>query len=161
MLGVTILTKNRSVCDYIESVISRKEKLEYIKSSSFANTSSFMGSKKKILGFIAESIIAHGNDESKYLDIMCGSGAVSNAFAQIGPVYASDAQSFCRILAKMQGSGYQESLAASLTESIYQNYKQHMEAMRQKFAEFLWEEERIFYLDLKEKETVLKQYSDF
>ncbi len=161
VLGVTILTKNRSVCDYIESVISRKEKLEYIKSSSFANTSSFMGSKKKILGFIAESIIAHGNDESKYLDIMCGSGAVSNAFAQIGPVYASDAQSFCRILAKMQGSGYQESLAASLTESIYQNYKQHMEAMRQKFAEFLWEEERIFYLDLKEKETVLKQYSDF
>lgn len=161
VLGVTILTKNRSVSDYIESVISRKDKLECIKSSSFANTSSFMGSKKKILGFIVESIIAHGNDDSIYLDIMCGSGAVSNAFAQIGPVYASDAQSFCRILAKMQGNGYQESSASSLIESIYQDYKWHMDAMRQKFADFLQEEEQIFYLDLKEKETVLKQYSDF
>lgn len=161
VLGVTILTKNKSVCNYIEDVISRKNKLECIKSSFFSNSSSFMGSKKRIQGFIIEAIIAHGNDESKYLDIMCGSGAVSNAFAQIGPVYASDAQSFCRILAKMQGRGYRENEAVSLTEAIYQDYWRHMEDMRQNLSEFLREEERIFYLDLKEKETVLKQYSDF
>lgn len=161
VLGVTILTKNRSVCSYIESVISRKDKLECIKSSFFANSSSFMGSKKRILGFIIEAILVHGNDESRYLDIMCGSGAVSNAFAQIGPVYASDAQSFCRMLAKMQGSGYGESEAVSLTGSIYQHYRWHMEKMRENFLEYLEEEERIFYLDLKERETVLKQYSDF
>ncbi len=161
VLGVTILTKNRSVCNYIESMISRKNKLECIKSSSFANSISFMGSKKKILGFIIEAVIAHGNDESKYLDIMCGSGAVSNAFAQIVPVYASDAQSFCRILAKMQGSGYKESAAVSLIECIHQDYRRHMEIMRKNFSKFLLEEERIFYLDLKEKEMVLKQYSDF
>lgn len=161
ILGVTILTTNKSICRYIEGAVYRKFQLDRIKTSDFANSSSYLGSKKKIVGFIVEAVFAYGNNETIYLDIMCGSGAVSNAFAQSATVYASDAQEFCRVLAKMQGKGIQESEAVSLIKSMYVNYNWHLEIMEREFAKPLLEEERIMHLDLKDRSNVLKQYMSF
>lgn len=161
MLGVTILTTNKSVCRYIEGAAYRKHQLDCIKTSNFANSSAYMGSKKKMVGFIVEATFSHSSNESCFLDLMCGSGAVSNAFAQIGMVYASDAQEFCRILAKIQGGGYQERSAETFIRRMYEDYNEHLKIMKCMFANDLSEEERILYLDRKCGEDVYKQYSEF
>ena len=161
LIGTTILTTNKSICKYIDNAMYRKFKLDNIKSSIFSNSSAYMGSKKRIIGFIVESILPHCNGKSVFLDIMCGSGAVSNAMAQMDTVYASDAQDFCKLLAKIQGKGFSGKDATFLLKEMYTNYMYNLELLQEEVGEQLKEEERIFHLDLGDKNHVLELYKGF
>lgn len=46
LLGISVVTTSKKVCNYIENAIYRKYKLDCIKSSNFANSGSYMGTKK-------------------------------------------------------------------------------------------------------------------
>lgn len=161
LLGVSIITNNHYIIKYISNVIYRKYCLEKIKSSNFANSSAYMGSKKSLMGFIIEAIWPHQQGEMSILDIMCGSGAASNAFAQMGKVYASDAQHFCRLLAKVQGSGFSVSLAEKLNNCLYKSYKEHMCLLQNECSDALMKEQTIFHMDMKDPSTVLEKYLEF
>ncbi|MCM1383372.1 MAG: DNA adenine methylase [Lachnoclostridium sp.] len=161
LLGIHIFTNNKYVSSYISGVISRKNLLDMMKSSNFANSSAYMGSKKGLVGFIVESIWPHLNDNMSVLDIMCGSGAVSNAFAQIRKIYASDAQYFCRLLAKIQGKGFNINVAEKLQRSLFKNYSKNMRLLKSECNDALKKEEDIFHMDLKNRAKVASFYLDF
>lgn len=161
LLGVHIFTNNKYVSLYISDCASRKNLLDMMKSSNFANSSAYMGSKKGLVGFIVESIWPHLNNKMPVLDIMCGSGAVSNAFAQMRKVYASDAQYFCRLLAKIQGKGFNTSVAEKLQRSLFKYYSKNMHLLKNECNDALKKEEDIFHMDLKNREEVVSFYLDF
>ena len=77
-----------------------------------------MGSKKVLSSFIAEAVSEVTDNDATIVDLMCGSGAASSAFSQLWRTYASDAQSFCRTLAVIQGSGYDSTRAQSVLRLI-------------------------------------------
>ncbi len=161
LLGIGIKTTSKNVCTYIKDAINRKNQIDRIKLSSFSNSSSYMGSKKKLTGFIVESIFPHCKKDSVFLDLMCGSGAVSNALAQIGEVFASDAQSFCCLLAKIQGAGFEKKRAESLLRELYEHYMKNLHELSRVLKSELEAEDKIFRMNLDEKEQVLKKYEDF
>lgn len=161
LLGITIVTTNKKVGQYIENALYRKHQLDRIKSSSFANSSSYMGTKRKLVGFIVEAMYPHCNIESVYLDLMCGSGAVSNALAQMGEVYASDAQEFCGLLAKIQGAGYNQNRASKIIKEIFEHYKENLVLLEKKFSKELQEEDDIFHMNIGEKEKMFNRYVSF
>lgn len=160
LIGTTILTTNKSICKYIDNAIYRKFQLDNLKTSMFANSSAYMGSKKKIVGFIVESMFPHCNENSVFLDIMCGSGAVSNALAQMNQVYASDAQDFCKLLAKIQGKGFNRKEAELLLNEMYSDYLYNLKLLQKEVSAQLKEEERIFHSDLGDKQHVLEIYKE-
>ena len=161
VFGVTIVTYNRHVADYIENAIYRKYRLDQIKHSNFANSSTYMGSKKSLIGFIVESLWPHIGDNNVILDIMCGSGAVSNALAQIGDVYASDAQLFCRLLAKIQGAGFNEKKALNLLDKLYLRYIENLELLQIECKEQLQCEREVFHMDMSNPEFVYIKYKEY
>ena len=161
LAGATVVTTNRLVCNYIDNAMYRKYQLDNLKTSTFANSSAYMGSKRKIIGFIIESIFPQCDDNSVFLDIMCGSGAVSNAFAQMGKTYASDAQEFCRLLAKVQGRGFSGKRAKELLNKLYKNYMYNLDILQKELSEQINEEDKIFHLDLCDVNSVLEKYKKF
>lgn len=160
-LSVVIITDNLAVREYVENALYRKHLIDRIKYSSFANSSSYMGSKKKIVGFIIEAILPHAGKNTVFLDLMCGSGAVSNALAQIGDVYASDAERFCQLLAKIQGKGYSKRDAQRVINDIYGKYYENLTELQMMFKNELAEEDRIFHRDLNKRGEILHQYETF
>lgn len=161
LLGTTIATTNKKIASYVESAVYRKRQLDILKSSSFTGSSSYMGTKRKLLGFIVESMFPYCQDNVKFLDIMCGSGSVSNGLAQMGKVYASDAQDFCRLLAKIQGSGFYKTRARILLRQIYDDYNNNLSLLQLKFRSELSQEDEIFHMNIAEKEKVLEAYEKF
>lgn len=157
----TIVTYNKYIAKYIENVIYRKYRLDQIKLSNYANSSTYMGSKKRIVGFIVEAMWPHVNDDSIILDIMCGSGAVSNALAQMSSVYASDAQTFCRLLAKIQGAGLDEKKAQMLLDELYDYYIQNLRLLQKECDNQLEMEKEIFHMDTNDVEQILIKYKDY
>ncbi|MCI8672532.1 MAG: hypothetical protein HFI89_03465 [Lachnospiraceae bacterium] len=161
LLGIVVRTVNPKICSYIQNAIFRKYKLDRLKTSNFANSSSYMGTKKKLTSFIIESMYPHCEKDSFFLDIMCGSGAVSNALAQMGYVYASDAQEFCSLLAKIQGAGFCKKQAEKLIKEIYSYYNYNLGELKKIFSKELELEDTIFRMDLDEKEKVFDSYKEF
>lgn len=159
--NIIISTTNRNVKFYVNEVLERKRKLGNIKKTNFANSSSYMGSKKKISGFLVDSIIPYMDKSRYFLDIMCGSGAVSNAMAQFNEVFASDAQDFCRLLAKVQGGGYRKEKAEKILETIYIHYLNNLRKLKKKFSYEMEQEDRIFHMNTDNIENVLFAYQRF
>ena len=161
VLGVTLVTFNRYVAEYIENAIYRKYRLEQIKSSNFANSSAYMGSKKSLVGFVVESLWPHVDDDSVILDIMCGSGAVSNALAQISNVYASDAQLFCRLLAKIQGAGFNRKKALEILDKLHSCYIVNLKRLQSECKKQLNLEKEVFHMDMNDPEAVFYKYKEY
>lgn len=161
ILGVTIITYNEYVATYIENVVYRKYRLDQIKMSNFANSSAYMGSKKSLVGFVVEALWQHVEDDSIILDIMCGSGAVSNALAQISNVYASDAQLFCRLLAKIQGAGFSEKKALNILNELHVHYIDNLRALQAENKKQLKLEKEVFHMDMNNPNLVFEKYKKY
>lgn len=161
VLGVTIVTYNKFVATYIENAMYRKYRLDQIKMSNFANSSVYMGSKKSLVGFIVESLWPHIDDDSVILDIMCGSGAVSNAMAQMSNVYASDAQFFCRLLAYIQGAGFNEKKAFEILNELYRYYINNLRTLQDECKNQLELEKEVFHMDMNNPNFVFEKYKKY
>lgn len=161
ILGVRIITYNKFVSVYIENVMYRKYRLEQIKLSNFANSSAYMGSKKSLVDFIIESLWPHVENDSVILDIMCGSGSVSNALAQMSDVYASDAQLFCRLLAKIQGAGFNEKKAVEMLDELYIYYTDNLRILQDECKKQLELEKEIFHMDTNNVDLVFNKYKEY
>lgn len=161
VFGLTIITYNMFVVDYIENALYRKHQLEQVKSSNFANSSAYMGSKKSLVGFIVEALWPHVETDSVILDIMCGSGAVSNALVQMGNVYASDAQLFCRLLAKIQGAGFNYKKALEILNQLYIYYMENMRMLQNECKGQLEFEKEVFHMDMSNPVLVFAKYQKY
>lgn len=161
VLGVTIVTYNKFVAIYIENAMYRKYRLDQIKMSNFANSSAYMGSKKSLVGFVVEALWPHVEDDSVILDIMCGSGAVSNALAQMSNVYASDAQFFCRLLAKIQGAGFNKKKAFEILNELYIYYIDNLRSLQDECKNQLDLEKEVFHMDMNNPDLVFEKYKKY
>lgn len=159
--NIIILTTNHEVKTYIEGFLNRKNKLDSIKQSLFVNSSAYMGSKKRINSFIVESLFPFLNEKKMFLDLMCGSGAVSNAIAQFNSVYSSDAQLFCQLLAKIQGGGYEKKRAEKILEKLYCHYLVNLGKLKNRFVKELKQEDVIFHMNTDDLNSVLLSYQEF
>lgn len=161
VLGVIVITYESSVELYLEQMIQRKRELDRVRHSNFVNTTSYMGNKKRIAGFIIESMFPHLSKDSIFVDLMCGSGAMSQAFAQLGLTYASDAQNFCQLLAKIQGYGFSQIKAQQVLQKIGPYYHEHVQLLTNLFQTQLKGEEALYLLDWSDPEKVFSSYMAF
>lgn len=161
LMNISVVTCESNICEYMEQASKRRESLERIRHSNFANSASYMGSKKKIAGFIVESMFPYLSGRPAFIDLMCGSGSMSHAFAQIGETFASDAQSFCRLLAKIQGGGFTKKKADRILSQIDGAYQEHFSYLVKSLNSSVEEEDYIFHMDLSNPEEVLQKYDDY
>lgn len=161
LFGISLLTKDKYIKDYMIEVEGRRIRLISNKQSAFTTSASYMGNKKKIVGFIIESMMPYIKGRPIFVDLMCGSGVVTNAFAELGNTYASDAQAFCCLLAKIQGGGYSYDRANEVLKKILYNYEDNYALMSEKYATYLQEEDAIFHMDYSNMEDILNRYLKF
>ena len=117
-----------------------------------------MGIKKSISDFIIESIIPHYNKKQIFLDLMCGSGSMSNVFSKFGRTYASDAQMFCMLLAKVQGKGLSTKHALELLDEVYPHYIKNIESLNNLLKKQVELEEELFHIDMANINEIFKLY---
>lgn len=161
LMGVIVVTYEPSVAHYMEQVIQRKLELDRVGHSNFVNTASYMGSKKKIAGFIIESMFPYISKDSIFVDLMCGSGAMSQAFSYLGPTYASDAQTFCQLLAKVQGRGFTRLRAQQVLEHIAPYYHEHIQILTELYRGHLEQEATLYHQDWSDREAIFSAYIKF
>ncbi|WP_096356133.1 class I SAM-dependent methyltransferase [Mucilaginibacter gotjawali] len=92
--------------------------IESARATIFANSASYMGSKKSLRHFLFAAIKSLVPSSYVALDLMCGAGAVSSILAMRYPTWVSDAMSFSRILAVVQGSGFSTAKAELVLEKL-------------------------------------------
>lgn len=161
IMGIIIVTYETTVINYLNQVVLRKKELDRIRHLNFVNTAAYMGNKKRITGFIIESIFPYVSESSIFLDLMCGSGSMSQAFAKLGPTYASDAQEFCQLLAKIQGSGFSKLKAQQVLKNITTHYNQNFQALKNFYQEEIKMEEALYHKDWSDRNAVFSAYTKF
>jgi adenine-specific DNA-methyltransferase len=158
--GLSRVTTDRGiVLEAVDRQILRSRQLDSSRASQFANSAYYMGSKKVLAPFIVEAISESTDPDSTVVDLMCGSGAASGAFSQFWQTYASDAQTFCRALAVIQGAGYNSARAQAVLHQINDHARRNIDLLGPEIEQLLNCEDRIFHSDFG-LETV-DQYRHF
>lgn len=78
----------------------RMERSLLDKARELTKSAYYMGSKAELASFIVESVAPYVPEGSAVVDVMCGSGAMSRAFALNWDVFACDGMMFCVLLAR-------------------------------------------------------------
>lgn len=158
VMGITVITYETQIKEYMRNVIKRKKETDHVLKSNFASTASYMGNKRKIAGFLIEAIIPHATDKCTFIDLMCGSGAMSRAFAQLSNTYASDAQEFCLYLARIQGHGLTKSNSQKILDRISYHYKINYDYLKNIYEKSLDEEAMVYLQNWSNKSDVYLSY---
>jgi adenine-specific DNA-methyltransferase len=143
-----ILTTSKAIIQLIEEQRKRANLIESLKSNQFANSAYYMGSKRALSAFLAESLVSTLPTDGIIVDLMCGSGAAASAFNTIWRTLASDAQEFCRILALVQGGGYSVGQAQNLRSQIIPLARENTFILQNLLGMFIEEEDAIFHSDI-------------
>jgi hypothetical protein len=83
---------------------------------------------------------------------MCGSGTVAGAFSHLRPTYASDAQGFCELLARVQGGGYSLERAGKVLDQLDCVYEDNKRWLLERLAGHVEAEERFLNSAMDEAE---------
>jgi len=118
------------------------------KASVFANSAYYMGSKRALAVPIVE-VLAQARPEI-VLDLMCGSGAIAGAASRFWPTMASDAQQFCRLLARVQGKGFSVQLAQRILPSVMSRAREHAAVLSARLERFLATEDHLLHMEADE-----------
>ena len=145
--------------NFVSLQVQREKEIKQSNASFFANSAYYMGCKKTLGPFLVEAISRFLPLEGVIIDLMCGSGAASNAFGTIWPTYASDAQDFCRYLALVQGKGFNRERAQKIIEKIYPLAMKNANDLGSYFDEYMKQEDHFFHsnIDL----GLFNDYKDF
>ena len=157
--GGRVATTSRTVVETVRLQLERSAVVRNVDAGQFAHSAYYMGSKRALRSFIVEAIDSTLPDSGVVVDLMCGSGSATGAFSRLWRTVASDAQSFCRILATVQGGGYQRSLAEARVDEILEVAREHTRTLQGLVDNGVTEEEEILHSDLGEK--TLRRYSQF
>lgn len=131
--GTTVISGSKDVLELARLQARRAERLSRARSADLSGATSYMGSKRELGSFLVEALWTTCTSETTVLDLMCGSGAATGAFADSWPTIAGDAQEFCRLLALTQGRGLTLAVArdalASVLEHAAANADQLLDAL--------------------------------
>jgi len=116
--GATVISDSQAVLELADTQARRVERLGRSRSADLSGATSYMGSKRELGSFLVESLATRCDEPMTVVDLMCGSGAASGAFADSWPTIAGDAQEFCRLLALTQGRGLSVAAASNAVERV-------------------------------------------
>ena len=161
LLGCTVETTNSQIVKYVQNAIYRKHIIDKNRYSEFTKSGSYMGSKKRLSGFVLESSIPFINSNTTIVDLMCGSGAISNTFAMVGDVISSDAQKSCQLLAYVQGNGYTKEHATKVILELSNKYRENLFELQNRYATQLQWEDALFHMDTADVDNLYEEYINF
>jgi adenine-specific DNA-methyltransferase len=128
--------------------------------SDFANSASYMGSKRALLPFVMSSIVDWVGKETLFVDLMTGSGVVAGAASRVWPTAASDAQDFSIALARVQGAGMSLEMARATVDEVIGFANSNLAALRDLLG-FLLDEEASMFHSTANPEVAASNYADF
>jgi adenine-specific DNA-methyltransferase len=98
----------------------------------------YMGSKRKILDFVIETI----NDnykEGKLCDLFGGTSILSGALGKLIPLYSNDIQEYSAILAKTYLSNYEwDKYPSNILDEIVEKATEYVNYVKQKYPDFIF-----------------------
>ena len=157
--GWTLTTFSKKVFEYAKKQLVREDEVNMNAISQFARSAHYMGSKKALCGFLVEAISSFLPESGVVVDLMCGSGVISGAFSRTWKTISSDAQQFCRVLAIVQGGGFDRSTAEGVISRILPIAKKHFNRLEDSLNGALEKEDNLFCRDTNE--ALLGEYKDF
>ena len=140
-----LVTSSPSIRDYAYGQQLRAAQVTSSRASQFANSAYYMVSKRGLAGFLVEALSSVVASNATVIDLMCGSGAAAAAFSKVWRTIASDAQEFCRILARVQGGGFSASRAEKILKHVVPCAHDHARALQDHLNEILRWEDSIFH----------------
>ena len=144
----SICTSDAAVADFAAQQIADVSRSSAVRSSQFASSAFYMGSKRTLSGFLVAGVRDHLTSTATILDVMCGSGAAAAGFARTWDTFASDAQEFSQVLAVVQGGGYSASRADRALSLILPRAREHSVQLRDRVNEYIRWEDRVFHGDI-------------
>lgn len=157
--AINIFSNRSDLREFILEQQNRNRMIESLQHSQFANSASYMGSKKSLRGFIIESIHEFIDSKTILVDLMSGSGTVSGSFSQLCKTYASDAQSFSQKLALIHGSGFSLEEGEVVKEKVVTNANQNFTALEKWYSNQLEVEHRLFHSAISQ--SLIEEYIAF
>lgn len=124
-----------------------------LRSAGFARSAHYLGSKASLAPSIIEVIDRVLPKNGVVVDLMCGSGAASGAFARKWKTYASDAQQFSVLLGTVQGGGFDPSRAEKVLKFVLLRYKEHYAKLQVQLSDEI-EKEEVFLTSEIDESTV-------
>ncbi|PWB24449.1 hypothetical protein DCO49_12085 [Stenotrophomonas sp. SPM] len=129
-----LYSDSSSIAAEIKASRSRRAEIQDGRGVIFSRSANYMGSKASLSGEVIDVLSACWSG-GVFIDLMAGSGAVSGAVSRFYPVIASDAQSFSRCLAKVQGGGLGRSRAIELAGFVIDIARNRYAALSEKYAD--------------------------
>ena len=125
--------------------LTRRQLLESAGAEDLANSAYYMGTKRLLTPLISQAAATWLPPDTLILDLMCGSGSVSGALGRNWPVIASDAMTFCRLLAAVQSAGFSEAEAYSTIGEVTEVAQENFRLLSERIGVSLALENEIFY----------------
>jgi D12 class N6 adenine-specific DNA methyltransferase len=143
-------TLSSAVWNRFEAATHRMSNVRNSRAAIFAKSASYMGSKAALSAQLCEIIHEYETPNTVVVDLMCGSGAMSGAFAKTWPTIASDAQMFSRLLARVQGGGMTSVRAVAIADAVLESARQKFETMPMWLREHAAQEDEFIHKELTE-----------
>lgn len=109
-----------------------------------ARGTNYFGTKRRLAAFLVEAIYGCSSDNTAILDLMTGSGAAAAALSQHWQTWASDAQTFSAILARVQGAGFSKSRASVVLKTVMREAESNAASLNSQLEPFVEKEASIF-----------------
>lgn len=154
-----VATLSKEVVNFVTRQLQRSKKVVQSKASLFAHSAYYMGSKRNLGAFLVESLFRFLPYDGFVIDLMCGSGAASQALSTIWSTYASDAQFFCQHLALIQGKGYTYKRANTILKKIIPLARKNAHILNKDVEEWIKKEEIFFHSNINQK--LFENYKTF
>ena len=145
-----IKTNNIAISEFLSGSLNDFFNVLNQRSLVLARSANYQGSKAVFTPAICSIVRAFSTKNTVVVDLMCGAGSVSGSLADFRPVIASDAQSFSRNLAKVQGGGMDVISAKDILSKVLPSFIKYFD---------LLEDEVLFDLE-KESEFLSTEISE-
>jgi len=130
LLGLyDINTKFPSLLERVRLAKARTSTLLNSRATQFSRSAHYMGSKAFFAPYLSEIMHTLLPADTTVIDLMCGSGAASGYFAHEWKTLASDAQEFSRLLATVQGGGFDGKRALEVADNVLDLARTHYETI--------------------------------
>lgn len=118
-----------SLLERVRSAKKRTSSLLNSRTTQFSRSAHYMGSKAFFAPYLSEIMHTLLASDTVVIDLMCGSGAASGYFSREWVTLASDAQEFSRLLAKVQGGGFDAQRALKVADEVLVLARSHYESL--------------------------------
>lgn len=155
----TVSSRSKEILRFASSQAELSEQIRGDRSTHFANSAYYMGSKRTLGPFIVESLRSVLQPNDIILDLMCGSGAASKALSYRWRTIAADALEFCVTLARGLGAGYSVKQATQTLDFLTGHVREHARKLEGLATKLVKSETEFFYAELDDE--TIRRYIDF